>query len=101
MRRDAFPTLARAWHHGAPERGHATLARIITRLTERGLVRAPDPLLAAQHLNYLILSIQLNEAMFAVREHHDEEDLWRWADEAVRVWLAAYGTRAVTGESRF
>jgi AcrR family transcriptional regulator len=87
-----FPGLARAWHHGAPERGHATLARVITRLAERGLVRAPDPLLAAQHLNYLILSIPLNEAMFAVRERHDEAELRRFADEAVRVWLAAYGT---------
>ncbi|GAA1041185.1 TetR/AcrR family transcriptional regulator [Virgisporangium ochraceum] len=92
-----FPDLARAWHRGAPERGHATLARIITRLSERGLVRAPDPLLAAQHLNYLILSIPLNEAMFAVREDHDGTELRRWADEAVRVWLAAYGT----GQSTF
>lgn len=89
-----FPDLARAWHRSAPERGHATLARVITRLADRGLVRAPDPLLAAQHLNYLILSIPLNEAMFAVREQHDGADLDRWADEAVRVWLAAYATPA-------
>ena len=87
-----FPGLARAWHRAAPERGHATLARVIIRLTERGLVRAPDPLLAAQHLNYLILSIPVNEAMFAVRERYDEAELRRFADEAVRVWLAAYGT---------
>ncbi|MEV4664626.1 TetR/AcrR family transcriptional regulator [Micromonospora echinofusca] len=86
-----FPDLARAWHRAAPERGHATLAAAIARLTERGLLRAPDPLLAAQHLNYLILSIPLNEAMFAVRESYDEAELHRWADEAVRVFLAAYG----------
>ncbi|WP_430785176.1 TetR/AcrR family transcriptional regulator [Actinoplanes sp. G11-F43] len=89
-----FPGLARAWHRAAPDRGHATLAAAITRLGERGLVGAPDPLLAAQHLNHLILSIPLNEAMFAVRERHDPADLHRWADEAVRVWLAAYGTGA-------
>jgi AcrR family transcriptional regulator len=87
-----FPGLARAWHRSAAERGHATLARVITRLAERGLVHAADPLLAAQHLNYLILSIPLNEAMFAVRERYDRADLHRWADEAIRVWLAAYGT---------
>ncbi|MEV6816424.1 TetR/AcrR family transcriptional regulator [Micromonospora sp. NPDC051296] len=86
-----FPELARAWHRAAPERGHARLAAAITRLTERGLLRASDPLLAAQHLNYLILSIPLNEAMFAVRESHPEADLHRWADEAARVFLAAYG----------
>lgn len=86
-----FPELARTWHRNAPERGHATLAHAITRLAERGLVHAPDPLLAAQHLNYLILSIPLNEAMFAVSEHQDEATQHRLADEAVRVWLAAYG----------
>ncbi|MFI7650951.1 TetR/AcrR family transcriptional regulator [Micromonospora sp. NPDC049460] len=86
-----FPELARTWHRSAPERGAATLARAIARLAERGLVHAPDPLLAAQHLNYLILSIPLNEATFAVRERHDEADLHRWADQAIRVWLAAYG----------
>jgi TetR/AcrR family transcriptional repressor of mexJK operon len=95
-----FPDLARAWHRGAPERGHATLARIIGRLVERGLVRAPDPLLAAQHLNYLILSIPLNEAMFAVRERHDVAELDHWADGAVRVWLAAYATQPPADESR-
>ncbi|MER7457440.1 TetR/AcrR family transcriptional regulator [Micromonospora sp. NPDC126480] len=86
-----FPDLARAWHRAAPERGHATLAAVITRLTRRGLLRAPDPLLAAQHLNYLILSVPLNEAMFAVRDTFPTAELDRWADEAVRVFLAAYG----------
>jgi TetR/AcrR family transcriptional regulator, mexJK operon transcriptional repressor len=87
-----FPELARAWYRAAPQRGHATLARIVTRLAERGLVRAPDPLLAAQHLNHLILSVPLDEAMFAVRERPPAVAVRRWADEAVRVWLAAYGT---------
>jgi TetR/AcrR family transcriptional repressor of mexJK operon len=92
-----FPDLARSWHQAAPQRGHDALARTLTRLAARGLVRTPDPLLAAQHLNYLILSIPLNEAMFAVREHHLEAELHRWADEAVRVWLAAYGTNEING----
>ena len=65
---------------------------MVKKLAERGLVHAADPLLAAQHLNYLILSIPLDEAMFAVRRRHGRADLHRWADEAIRVWLAAYGT---------
>ena len=89
---ERFPELARAWHRAAPERGHAVLAAAIERLTARGLLSAADPLLAAQHLNYLILSIPLNEAMFAVRETFDEAELQRWADEAVHVFLAAYGS---------
>lgn len=95
-----FPDLARAWHRAAPERAHATLAGAISRLAERGLLCAPDPLLAAQHLNYLILSIPLNEAMFAVRESYDEAELHRFADEAVRVFLAAYGSRRGSASPR-
>ena len=86
-----FPDLARAWHAAGPERGHATLAEQIRSLTERGLLEAPDPLMAAQHLNYLILSVPLNEALFSGRETaFPARRLNRWADEAVRVFLAAY-----------
>ena len=88
-----FPDLAKAWHRIGPERGHATLASQIDRLVERGLVDAPDPLLAAQLLNYLILSVPLNEAMFSGRDKpYTRRYLNRYADEAVRVFLAAYGT---------
>jgi TetR/AcrR family transcriptional regulator, mexJK operon transcriptional repressor len=86
-----FPDLARAWHRAGPERGHATLAAQIRRLAQRGLLAAPDPLLAAQHLNYLILSVPVNESMFTGRETpYSRRQLNRYADEAVRVFLAAY-----------
>jgi AcrR family transcriptional regulator len=87
-----FPDLARAWHRIGPERGHATLASQIDKLVERGLLDAPDSLLAAQLLNYLILSVPLNEAMFTGRDKpYTRRYLNRYADEAVRVFLAAYG----------
>ena len=87
-----FPDLAKSWHRIGPERGHATLASQIDRLVERGLLDAPDPLLAAQLLNYLILSVPLNEAMFTDRDKpYTRRYLNRYADEAVRVFLAAYG----------
>lgn len=86
-----FPDLARAWHAAGPERGHQSLAAQIRRLTQRGLLNAPEPLLAAQHLNYLILSIPLNEALFTSRDTaFPARRLNKWADEAVRVFLAAY-----------
>ncbi|WP_320066066.1 hypothetical protein [Micromonospora sp. RTGN7] len=48
--------------------------------------------MAARTCRSRILSIPLDEAMFAVRERHDEADLRRWADEGQPgVWLAAYG----------
>lgn len=87
-----FPDLAKAWHRIGPERAHGTLASQIDRLVERGLLDAPDPLLAAQLLNYLILSVPLNEAMFTDRDKpYTRRYLNRYADEAVRVFLAAYG----------
>ena len=86
-----FPELARSWHRAAPERAHATLARQLQQLADRGLLTVPDPLLAAQTLNYLILSVLLNEAMFTGRDKpFARRIIHRHADEAVRVFLAAY-----------
>ena len=87
-----FPELARAWHRAGPERAHAKLAGQIERLARRGVLHVADPLLAAQHLNYLILSVPVNEAMFTGRDTpYDARQLQRFADEAVRVFMAAYG----------
>ncbi len=52
-----------------------------------------DPLLAAQHFNWLILSVPLNKAMFhGSGADFTPGELERYADEGVRVFLAAYGT---------
>jgi AcrR family transcriptional regulator len=90
-----FPELARTWHRTGPELAHTKLAEQISRLTRRGLLRAADPLLAAQNLNYLILSVPMNEAMFAGQDKpFSRRRLHRYADEAVRVFMAAYGVDA-------
>lgn len=60
-------------------------------MARRGLLRLDDPLLAAQHFNWLVLSIPLNAAMFRPADPPaPAEDLQRYADEAVRIFLAAY-----------
>jgi AcrR family transcriptional regulator len=88
-----FPDLARAWHRMGPERGHASLASQIDKLVARGQLQVADSLLAAQLLNYLILSVPLNEAMFTGRDKpYSRKYLNRYADEGVRVFLAAYGS---------
>ena len=52
-----------------------------------------DPLLAAQHFNWLVLSIPLNHAMFhPIDTQLTPRQLRRYADDAVRVFLAAYGS---------
>jgi TetR/AcrR family transcriptional repressor of mexJK operon len=88
---ERFPAIARRWFERGPEKAHATLAAVFAGLAERGVLRVGDPLLAARHFNWLVLSIPLNEAMFLGAPTATRAQLRRYADEAVRVFLAAYG----------
>jgi TetR/AcrR family transcriptional regulator, mexJK operon transcriptional repressor len=90
---DRFPDLAQAWYARGPERAATTLAERFTALAGRGHLRMEDPVLAAQHFNWLVLSIPLNHAMFhPVDTQFTPRQLCRFADEAVRVFSAAYGS---------
>lgn len=87
-----FPLLARTYYERGPERVLAALASSLQRLAERGLLRLDDPLLAASHLAFLILSIPLDKAMFrGIDDSFTAADLEQFADAGVRVFLAAYG----------
>ena len=90
---ERFPELARAWYASGPERSCAEFARWFTAWERRGLLRVPDPLLAAQEFNWLVLSIPLNRAMAYASDEplYGAAELDAYADEAVRVFLAAYG----------
>ncbi|MEQ1514936.1 MAG: TetR/AcrR family transcriptional regulator [Sphingorhabdus sp.] len=88
---ERFPELASTWYQNGPARGHQTLADIFSKLAERGLLQMDDPALAAEHFNWLILSIPLNRAMFYASEIIDTASYDYYADAAVRVFLAAYG----------
>jgi len=58
----------------------------------RGLLRLDDPLIAANHFNWLILSIPLNQVMLCGDdERFTAAELEHFADTGVRVFLAAYG----------
>lgn len=89
---ERFPELGGAYWEAGFERGLATLASSLGRLTERGLLRVEDPQLAASHFAGLVLWIPLNRAMFSGDEVTDE-DIDRFADAGVRAFLAAYGRR--------
>lgn len=89
---DRFPELARTWFSNGPEQAEAAFAEQFRRLTQRGLLRVDDAVLAAQHFNWLLLSIPLNKAMFHGSDTtFAATELERYADEGVRVFLAAYG----------
>jgi TetR/AcrR family transcriptional regulator, mexJK operon transcriptional repressor len=86
-----FPKLARTYYERAPERVLATLAGCLERLADRGLLRLDEPMLAANHFAFLILS-PMDKAMFSgVDDQPDAAELDRLADAGVRVFLAAYG----------
>lgn len=87
---DRFPDLARSYYQRAPARALDTLAAAFGALAERGLLDLADPLLAAGHFAYLILSIPQDQAMFCVADHHTAAELDQFADAGVRVFLAAY-----------
>ena len=90
---DRFPKLALAWYEASPRRGHQKLTECFERLQDRGLLQVDDPMLAAEHFNWLVLSIPLNLAMFDADAPVETERLNYFADEAVRVFLAAYCNR--------
>ena len=89
-----FPELGRAFYERGPGRTIAALATTFEGLAGRGLLQLDDPLLAAEHFNWLILSTPLNQAMLSGNnEPPAPADLDRYADTGVRAFLAAYGRR--------
>jgi TetR/AcrR family transcriptional regulator, mexJK operon transcriptional repressor len=89
-----FPELGRTFYEQGPGRTIAALATAFERLAARGMLQLDDPLLAAQHFNWLIMSIPLNQAMLLGDDQPPARaDLDRYADTGLRVFLAAYGRR--------
>ena len=87
-----FPELGRVFYEQGPGRTIAALAATFDRLAERGLLHVPDPLLAANQFNWLILSAPLNRAMLLGEDRApDPAEIDRWAEDGVRAFLAAYG----------
>lgn len=87
-----FPDGARTWYEHGPQLSQETLAAVFKQFEARGLLRFDDAELAAAHFNWLILSIPLNQAMFFPGGPRPRRrDLDKYADESVRIFLAAYG----------
>ncbi|MEL5955212.1 TetR/AcrR family transcriptional regulator [Streptomyces sp. CLV115] len=88
---DAFPELGTAWYEQGFERVLVTLAETFRHLTEEGLLRTDDAMLAAHHFSGLLLWIPVNKAMFHGSTQHTEADLDHYAAAGVRAFLAAHG----------
>jgi TetR/AcrR family transcriptional repressor of mexJK operon len=89
-----FPEIARAYYERVPQRVLAALASEFAHLTERGLLRADDPRLAADHFAWLVLGAPMDRAMFlGAGEAPGPAQLDRLADAGVQAFLSAYGPR--------
>jgi len=92
----SFPELGRAFYELGPGRTIKELTTVFTRLHDRGLLRAPDAARAASDFNWLIMSEPINRAMLLGDDQApSRSSINRWADRAVRTFLAAY--RVVDG----
>ncbi|WP_336214545.1 TetR/AcrR family transcriptional regulator [Nonomuraea sp. LPB2021202275-12-8] len=88
-----FPAVARDYYQRAPGRTIDALTETFQKLAGRGLLRIDDPSRAASHFAWLILSQPMDKAMFfGDEQQYTPADLRRFADEGVRVFLAAYRT---------
>jgi TetR/AcrR family transcriptional repressor of mexJK operon len=86
-----FPDVASAYHDGAPRLTIAALAEAFARLDERGELAVSEPSRAATHFAFLLVGEPLDTAMFrGVVPGRGPGELAETADEAVRVFLAAY-----------
>ncbi len=87
-----FPELGRAFYERGPGRTIAALAQAFAHLAERGKLQIDDePLIAAEHFNWLVMSTPLNRAMLggdALTPVSSELD--RYAEAGARAFLAAY-----------
>ena len=88
-----FPELARVLWQNGPERAVGALAGHVARLDELGWLVAADPRGAATYLNWLVMGEPVNRAMLLGDEDlRDVAGARAHCEEAVRIFLAAYGT---------
>jgi TetR/AcrR family transcriptional regulator, mexJK operon transcriptional repressor len=87
-----FPQLGRTFYERGPGAAVAALASAFEHLAERGLLDLQDdPLTAARHFNWLVVSTALNAAMFTGDDKpFSNAELKQQADAGVRVFLTAY-----------
>jgi TetR/AcrR family transcriptional regulator, mexJK operon transcriptional repressor len=89
-----FPELGRGFYERGPGRTIPALAKAFEGLAARGALDVDDPLLAAQHFNWLVMSAPINRAMLLGQDGPPPADeLDRYAAGGTRAFLAAYGAR--------
>lgn len=89
---DRFPALAKTYYERGPKRTTEAMADCFEHLASRGLLVFDDKILAAEHFNWLVLSIPLNRIMLGGDPARPaDHDLVRMADAGTAAFLRAYG----------
>ncbi len=93
-----FPQLGRALYEKGPGRSIERLTNAFAVYREQGVLEIGDLASAATFFNWLIMGGPVNNAMLLGDEAILEPDeITRQAEEAVRIFLAAYGPKRATG----
>jgi len=89
-----FPALGRSLYVNGPMRSINRLTRACAHYTKNGQLDAPDPAAAATQFNWIVMGAPTNAAMLLGDDGiPGPEQLRSHAQEAVRIFLRAYGTR--------
>lgn len=92
-----FPEMARILYERGPQRAIAAFAKVLEHLAVLDLLTIDDPMSAASHFNWLLMSAPLNRAMLLGDDAIPKPAaLRRHASECVRIFLAAYGNKSAT-----
>jgi TetR/AcrR family transcriptional repressor of mexJK operon len=88
-----IPELAQLYYNEAPARTLAAFADCFTALHSRGLLRIPEPAVAAEHFAFLIVGRPIDQALFdGGPQVLAGIDVERHVRAGMRVFLAAYGS---------
>lgn len=86
-----FPDLARVLYEQGPQRALASMTAAFARLDTDGVLHVPDPALAAEQFNWLVMSGPVNRAMLLGDSAiPPRRELQRHADATARLMVAAY-----------
>jgi TetR/AcrR family transcriptional regulator, mexJK operon transcriptional repressor len=88
---ERFPDHARDYYERGPGRVMDTLATVLSRFHDRGLLQIEDARIAAEHFAFLVLGAPLDRALFIIdSEPSSTEDIERYARKGVEVFVHAY-----------
>lgn len=88
---ERFPKLAQSFYRNGPQVGFATLAHILERFDNKGLLHVPEPRRSAEILNWMILAHFINRAMFlGDAALPDRTEQRQHAERSVQLFISAH-----------